>query len=122
LIPDSQIMLHDGENNSVVTDETCAIHPSWNAAVWRGDIGRLNPSDNKGSLPGIADVSTRVARQALVAAISAPRPRPTAPEKPIALVRNGAAQLERIAPSEQDFVVQGRGCPLDIQVRIKVSR
>jgi hypothetical protein len=97
-IPDSHIMLHDGENNSVVTDETCAIHPSWNASVCRGDIGRLNLSDNKGELPGTVDVSTRAARQALVAAISAPRPRPTvpaapppppAPEKPIALVRNG---------------------------------
>ena len=32
-IPDSHIMLNDGENDSVVTDDTCAIHPTWNASV-----------------------------------------------------------------------------------------
>jgi len=27
-IPDSYILLHDGENNSVATDDTCEIHPT----------------------------------------------------------------------------------------------
>ena len=43
--PDSHIMLNDGENDSVVTDDSCAIHPTWNAAVCTGDVGRLNLSD-----------------------------------------------------------------------------
>ena len=41
-IPDSHIMLHDGENDSVVTDDTCEIHPTWNASVCTGDVGRLS--------------------------------------------------------------------------------
>jgi cell migration-inducing and hyaluronan-binding protein len=41
-LPDSYILIHDGENDSVATDEaTCEILPSWNAAVCPGDIGRL---------------------------------------------------------------------------------
>jgi cell migration-inducing and hyaluronan-binding protein len=40
-IPDSHIMLNDGENDSVVTDDTCVIHPTWNASVCTGDVGRL---------------------------------------------------------------------------------
>ena len=46
-IPDSHVMLHDGENDSVVTDDTCKIEPTWNASVCTGDIGRLNLSDSQ---------------------------------------------------------------------------
>jgi cell migration-inducing and hyaluronan-binding protein len=95
-IPDSHIMLNDGENDSVVTDDSCAIHPTWNASVCTGDVGRLNLSDSRGELPGTVDIETRTARFALLASIGRPRPaagaapaaRP-APQAPIALVRNG---------------------------------
>src|SRR3569623_3061050 len=40
-IPNSQILLNDGENDSVATDDTCRIHPTWNASVCTGDVGRL---------------------------------------------------------------------------------
>ena len=103
-IPDSHILLHDGENNSVVTDDTCEIHPTWNASVCKGDIGRLNLSDSRGELPGTVDIETRTARFALLSTIGGNRPtaaagaapiaRPApaarpAPQGPIALVRNG---------------------------------
>jgi hypothetical protein len=39
---DSYILLYDGENNSVAADSSCRIEKSWNAAVCKGDIGRLN--------------------------------------------------------------------------------
>src|ERR1022692_4953913 len=95
-IPDSHIMLNDGENDSVVTDDSCAIHPIWNAAVCTGDVGRLNLSDSRGELPGTVDIETRTARFALLSSIGGNRPaagaapaaRP-APHAPIALVRNG---------------------------------
>jgi cell migration-inducing and hyaluronan-binding protein len=101
-IPDSHIMLHDGENDSVVTDDSCAIHPTWNASVCTGDVGRLNLSNNRGELPGTVDIETRTARFAFLSTIGgnrpaagaapaarpAPAPRP-APQGPIALVRNG---------------------------------
>jgi hypothetical protein len=35
-IPDSYVLLHDGENDSVATDDTCEIHPTWNASCARG--------------------------------------------------------------------------------------
>src|SRR6187399_2677945 len=40
-IPDSYVLIHDGENNSVATDDTCKIQPTWNASVCAGDIGRI---------------------------------------------------------------------------------
>jgi hypothetical protein len=102
-IRDSQILLHDGENDSVVTDDTCQIHPAWNASVCTGDIGRLNLSDSRGELPKAVNLESRTARFALLASIGggAPADDPLvqaqraalfsrrAPQAPIALVRNG---------------------------------
>ena len=107
-IPDSHIMLHDGENDSVVTDSTCKIQPTWNASVCTGDIGRLNLSDSRGELGANVNVETRTARFAFLSGIGGNRPaagaavaaRPApvappapiarpAPPAPIALVRNG---------------------------------
>jgi len=101
-VPDSHIMLNDGENDSVVTDDTCQIHPTWNASVCTGDVGRLNLSDSRGEFPGSLDLESRTARFALIASIGPNAPdtpavraaraalfaRP-APQAPIALVRNG---------------------------------
>ncbi|MXO59448.1 hypothetical protein GRI89_07825, partial [Altererythrobacter salegens] len=101
-IPNSQIMLNDGENDSVVTDASCEIHPTWNASVCTGDIGRLNLSDSRGELPAAVDLESRTARFALLSSLSPNAPdtplvqaqrkalfsrRP--PQAPIALVRNG---------------------------------
>src|SRR5688572_1667386 len=73
-IRDSHIMLHDGENDSVVTDDSCVIHPTWNASVCTGDVGRLNLSDNRGELPGTVNIETRTARFALLSSIGGNRP------------------------------------------------
>jgi len=73
-IPDSHIMLHDGENDSVVTDDSCVIHPTWNASVCTGDVGRLNLSDSRGELPGTVNIETRTARFAFLSTIGGNRP------------------------------------------------
>jgi len=101
-IPNSQILLHDGENDSVASDDSCEVHPSWNAAVCTGDIGRLNLSDARGELPAAVDLESRTARFALLSSLSPSAPdtplvqsqraalfsrRP--PQAPIALIRNG---------------------------------
>src|SRR6202142_1922754 len=101
-IPDSHIMLNDGENDSVVTDNTCEIHPTWNASVCQGDVGRLNLSDSRGELPSKVDLESRTARFALLSSIGPNAPDTPlvqaqraalfsrrAPQAPIALVRNG---------------------------------
>jgi hypothetical protein len=37
------VLIHDGVNDSIATDaEACEIKPTWNAALCRGDIGRLS--------------------------------------------------------------------------------
>src|SRR5271169_4349190 len=72
-IPDSHIMLNDGENDSVVTDDSCAIHPTWNASVCTGDVGRLNLSDSRGELPATVDIETRTARFAFLSLIGGNR-------------------------------------------------
>jgi cell migration-inducing and hyaluronan-binding protein len=42
-IPNSYILLNDGPNDEIATDaQACEIKPDWNAAVCRGDIGRLS--------------------------------------------------------------------------------
>src|SRR4051812_36534519 len=41
-IPDSYILLNDGVYDSIATDtKACETKPAWNAAVCKGDIGRL---------------------------------------------------------------------------------
>jgi hypothetical protein len=102
-IPNSQVLLHDGENDSVATDDTCKIQPTWNAAVCKGDVGRLNLSDARGELPKAVNLESRTARFALLGSIGggAASNDPLvqaqrtalfsrrAPQPPIALVRNG---------------------------------
>ena len=101
-IPDSQVLLHDGEHDSVVTDDTCEIHPTWNASVCTGDIGRLNLSDARGWLPAAVDLESRTARFALLSSLGPNAPDTplvrsqraalfsgSAPQAPIALIRNG---------------------------------
>ena len=125
-IPNSHVMLHDGENDSVVTDSTCKIEPTWNASVCTGDVGRLNLSDSRGELPGKADLESRTARFALLstigpnapntplvqaqrAAMSSRRP----PQGPIALVRNGK---EFKISGDQSTVKAGT------EIRVKTER
>ncbi len=92
-IPDSYIMINDGENDSVATDDTCEIHPTWNASVCTGDVGRLSfqagqlaslspaPGGLRGGLD--PDTSARPSRPL------GPPAAPPLPQQPIALVRNG---------------------------------
>jgi cell migration-inducing and hyaluronan-binding protein len=41
--PNSFVILHDGVNDSIAVDnEACQIKPDWNAAVCKGDVGRMN--------------------------------------------------------------------------------
>ncbi len=53
-VPDSYILIND-ENDGMAIDDTCEIRPSWNAAVCKGDVGRLAvvAPDGSGGAPGI---------------------------------------------------------------------
>ena len=42
-VPNSYMLINDGVNDSIAVDtEACEIKPTWNAAVCKGDVGRLN--------------------------------------------------------------------------------
>src|SRR6187431_1375478 len=79
-IPDSYVLIHDGENDSVATDDTCKIQPTWNASVCAGDIGRIQfsirrPGPTRGAGLALKDVAVRSAapaRGAAPAAAAAP--------------------------------------------------
>ncbi len=100
-IPNSQILLHDGENDSVATDDSCEIHPSWNASVCTGDIGRLNLSDSRGELPRAVDLESRTARFALLASLG-----PNAPDTPLVQAQR-AALFSRRPPQAPIALVRG---------------
>jgi cell migration-inducing and hyaluronan-binding protein len=93
-IPNSYVLLNDGENDSVVTDDTCQIHPTWNASVCTGDVGRLY--FRAGQLAGLSQGAGKgrggfnfgYVRPTFPAGAAPPAVRP-APEAPITLVRNG---------------------------------
>ena len=90
-VPNSYILLNDGENDSVVTDDTCVIHPTWNASVCRGDVGRLFFRANQ--LAGLSQGAGTARGGFNFGYVRptfpvAPAARP-APEAPILLVRNG---------------------------------
>src|SRR6478735_3223017 len=91
-VPDSYVLIHDGENDSVATDDTCKIQPTWNAAVCKGDIGRIQfsarrPGPTRGAGLALKDVALRSAAAAppRVTAITPA----AAPPQPITLNRNG---------------------------------
>jgi cell migration-inducing and hyaluronan-binding protein len=62
-VRNSYILLHDGEHDSVATDETCKIQPTWNAAVCAGDVGRLFMNKPGGTLRDLSAGSPVVLRR-----------------------------------------------------------
>jgi cell migration-inducing and hyaluronan-binding protein len=45
----SFVVIHDGVNDSIAVDtEACEIKPTWNAAVCKGDVGRLSFVNGRG--------------------------------------------------------------------------
>jgi len=102
-IPNSYVLLNDGENDSVATDDTCQIHPTWNASVCKGDIGRIQFAIRRGgatSGAGLAlkDVALRSAAPARAggpapgagpARAGGPGRGAGAAQQPIVLSRNG---------------------------------
>jgi len=52
--PNSYVLIHDGVNDSIAVDtEVCEIKPTWNAAVCKGDVGRLTFGGPGGGFGGV---------------------------------------------------------------------
>jgi hypothetical protein len=113
---DAYILIHDGENDSVATDdEACEIQPTWNASVCTGDVGRL--SFTAGQFAGLSPTPgglrggfgfgyVRPTFPPPGAARAAPPP----PPAPIALVRNG-----------KEYRITGNGSTVRAGTEIRVQ-
>jgi cell migration-inducing and hyaluronan-binding protein len=89
-VPNSQIIINDGENSSVAIDKTCKMEPTWNAAVCTGDVGFLYLADTSNEV----SFGTRAERFAklqriLSGAAARNAQAARAPQAPIELVRDG---------------------------------
>jgi cell migration-inducing and hyaluronan-binding protein len=93
-VRNSYVLINDGANDSVATDGTCKLQPTWNASVCTGDVGRL--SFRAGQLAGLSQGAGKgrggfnfgYVRPVFPPA-GAARPAPPPPPAPIALVRDG---------------------------------
>ena len=133
-IPDSYVLLHDGENDSVATDDTCKIQPTWNASVCAGDIGRLQFSIRRGGATsglGLAlkDVALRgagAARGAGPAGAAAPA-RGAAPGRGAGAAPAGAAGAAApitLSRNGKDFKITSNQSTVraGTEIRVKTER
>jgi cell migration-inducing and hyaluronan-binding protein len=86
-VPASSVLINH-ENNGLALDSTCEIRPTWNAAVCKGDVGRLAVAAPGGpggpSIPGFAVPGAGPATGAGAAPAAAAGPRPGAGPGPAA--------------------------------------
>jgi hypothetical protein len=91
-IPNSYILLNDGANDSIATDaQACEIKPAWNAAVCKGDVGRLTfaaAGGARGAAPAPAAAGARGGAITVPAAPAGGRGAAAA-QQPVVLSRNG---------------------------------
>jgi cell migration-inducing and hyaluronan-binding protein len=101
-VPDSYILIND-ENDGIAIDDSCELKPAWNAAVCKGDVGRLGVGgpDGGARIPGFAGFGgapgAGPARTAPAGPSAAAYPGPAAgrggpagpPQPPVILSRNG---------------------------------
>jgi cell migration-inducing and hyaluronan-binding protein len=95
-IPDSYVLINDGVNDSIAVDaEACEIKPTWNAAVCKGDVGRLNfggargPGAGPGGLGGRGAASRPGGAGGPGGGFGGGGPGGAAAQPPVVLSRNG---------------------------------
>src|SRR3954469_9820131 len=90
--PNAYVLINDGVNDSVATDaQACEIKPTWNAAVCKGDVGRLTFAGGggaRGAAPAPAAAGARGGAIKVPAAPAGGRGAAAA-QPPIVLSRNG---------------------------------
>jgi hypothetical protein len=115
--PNSFVIIHDGVNDSVATDiEACQIKSDWNAAVCKGDVGRLSFAAPRPAAagPGAAPAGAAGPGANAVAGGGAPAAAPAAgAPRPAAAGPGGAAGgpgggVGGVAPAPQPPVILSR--------------
>jgi len=92
-IPNSYILLNDGVNDAIAIDaQACEIKPAWNAAVCKGDVGRLTfaaAAGPRGAAPAPAAAGARGGAITVPAPAAGAGRGAAAAQPPVALSRNG---------------------------------
>ena len=90
-VPNSYILLNDGPNDAIATDaQACEIKPTWNAAVCKGDVGRLTFAGGGGARGAAPAPAAAGGRGAITAGAPAAAGRgAAAAQPPVVLSRNG---------------------------------
>jgi cell migration-inducing and hyaluronan-binding protein len=92
-VPNSYILLNDGPNDAIATDaQACEIKPTWNAAVCKGDVGRLTFAAGGGGARGAAPAPAAAGGRGgaiTVPAAPAGGRGAAAAQPPVVLSRNG---------------------------------
>jgi cell migration-inducing and hyaluronan-binding protein len=120
-IPDSYVLFNDGENDSVATDDTCKIQPTWNASVCAGDIGRLQFAVSRGGPTRGAGLALKdvAVRSTAAAPARAGGPAPGAR----AGGAGGAAQPIVLSRNGKDFKIgNGTTVRAGTEIRVKTER
>jgi cell migration-inducing and hyaluronan-binding protein len=92
--PDAYVLINDGVNDSIAADAAaCEIQPSWNAAICKGDVGRLDIG-GPGGFAGFGRARGAGPASGTPAGPGAPAGQrlggpPGPPEPPVILSRNG---------------------------------
>ncbi|HTV51091.1 MAG TPA: hypothetical protein VME21_07880, partial [Steroidobacteraceae bacterium] len=106
-VPDSYILIND-ENDGLAIDQACEIKPTWNAAVCKGDVGRLavaNPgAPTAPAIPGAGPGGLAAGRGGPGGPGAAAGPRPGA-------AGPGAAGPGAAGPGPGAGLAAGRGGP-----------
>ena len=62
-VPNSYVLINDGVIDTIAVDpQACENKPAWNAAICKGDVGRLSvgaPGGGRGAVPAVADPADR---------------------------------------------------------------
>jgi cell migration-inducing and hyaluronan-binding protein len=100
--PNAYILIHDGVNDSIATDpQACELKPAWNAAICKGDVGRLNVGGAAGGRGGGGGGR----------AAGPGRGGPGAPAGPGAGAGRGAPGAPGAAPAAGAVAGPGQGAP-----------
>jgi cell migration-inducing and hyaluronan-binding protein len=126
--PNAYILINDGVNDSIATDaQACEIKPAWNAAVCKGDVGRLNVSaggaGGRGGAPGGAPGGRGAAPGAAAGRGGAPGGAPGAARGGAAGGAGGAAQQPIVlSRNGKDYTLAGNNVRAGTEIKVTTEQ
>jgi cell migration-inducing and hyaluronan-binding protein len=133
-VPDSYILIHDGVFDNPATDEkACQIKRDWNAAVCRGDVGRLSfggaggPPRAGGAGPGAAPARGAAGPGAVAGVPGGPGAGPAGaePVRPITVAPRGGGAAQppvTLSRNGRDYTVTSTNVRAGTEMKVTTER